>query len=32
LFVVFIFHSFECYKSKLKCFIKLLKLLAFFIE
>ena len=29
LFVVFIFHSFECYKSKLKCFIKLLNFLLF---
>ena len=29
LFMVFIFHSFECYKSKLKCFIKLLNFLLF---
>ena len=29
LFVVFIFHSFECYKSKLKCFFKLLNFLLF---
>ena len=32
LFVVFIFHSFERYKSKLKCFIKLLNFLLFLLN